>query len=81
LIGKNCSALNVINFICFRATKVEVYIGGVNRLALEPNEQYFKTQKYLVHENYQPSTLANDIALAFLEKDVQISSDSSQNVV
>jgi hypothetical protein len=57
----------------FRAAKIEVFIGGVNRLALEPNEQYFKTLKYKVHENYQPSTLANDIALAFLEKDVQIS--------
>jgi Trypsin len=56
-----------------RAAKVEIYIGGVNRLALEPNEQYFKTYKYKVHEDYRPSTLANDVALAILEKDVKIS--------
>jgi hypothetical protein len=57
----------------FRATIVEVFLGGVLRLKLEGFEQYYKANISIVHEDYNERDLSNDVGIVCLSRNVTIS--------
>jgi secreted trypsin-like serine protease len=48
-----------------------VWIGGTNALFNKTNSQYYSTQRVIIHPNYDPKLVLNDIALIILNTTVK----------
>jgi len=56
---------------CTRATEVYVILGAhqlVDSPTYDPNRQYFRGSKWVIHPNWNINTLAADIALVKLNE-------------